>query len=100
MSHQFEPAPEGKDPELWELAQKRADLKDHLVAYILLNGMMWIFWCLTSFHSGAGLLDAWPIWSTAGWGIWLAFEFAEAYIFTQSNSTEKEYRKLKNQLNK
>ena len=27
----YKPAPEGKDPELWEIAQKRASFKTHAV---------------------------------------------------------------------
>jgi hypothetical protein len=42
----------------------------------------------------------WPIWTTLGWGIGLAFHFAGAYIFPRANSVESEYQKLKDQQKK
>jgi hypothetical protein len=100
MSHHL-PTPEGKDPVLWEIAQKRASFKTHAVTYIIVNAFLWGIW----FVSGNGHLDIndhewnyfpWPIWSTIGWGIGLAFHFAGAYIFPRANSVESEYEKLKN----
>ena len=41
----------------------------------------------------------WPIWSSLGWGIGLAFHFAGAYVFPKANSVEKEYEKLTNKNN-
>ena len=42
MSH-YQPAPEGKDPVLWEIAQKRASFKTHAVTYIIVNAFLWAF---------------------------------------------------------
>ena len=102
----YQPAPEGKDPILWEIAQKRASFKKHLASYVIVNGFLWALWFFTSNHQGNfSLSDAiirwehfpWPIWSTLGWGIGLAFHFSDAYVFPKANSVEKEYEKLKNQ---
>jgi len=95
MSH-HQPAPEGKDPVLWEIAQKRASFKSHLLTYLIVNGFFWALWYFT----GEGWHDEeffpWPVWPMLGWGIGIAFHFAEAYVFPKANSVEKEYQKLKN----
>lgn len=102
MSH-YQPAPEGKDPVLWEIAQKRASFKTHAVTYVIVNAFLWGIWYLsTPGHYDINMEDIglhifpWPLWSTLGWGIGLAFHFAGAYIFPRTNSVEKEYEKLKN----
>lgn len=94
MSH-YQPAPEGKDPMLWEIAQKRASFKTHLGTYVIMNGFFWAVWYFSGSHYGHQGLP-WPVWPMIGWGIGLAFHFAAAYVFPASNSVEKEYQKLKN----
>ena len=94
-----QPAPEGKDPLLWEIAKKRASFKGHLASYVIVNGFLWALWYFTSYRhhldfEGGDFLP-WPIWPTLGWGIGIAFHFAGAYIFPESNSVEREYQKLK-----
>jgi hypothetical protein len=102
MSH-YQPAPEGKDPVLWEIAQKRASFKTHAVTYVIMNSFFWAVWFLTSnnhereFNVYSWGHFPWPVWPMIGWGIGLAFHFAGAYIFPRSNSVETEYEKLKNQ---
>ncbi len=107
MSRCHQPAPEGKDPELWEIAQKRASFKTHLVSYVIVNAFLWALWYFRGNHAGdfdlndwSGHRFPWPIWTTLGWGIGLAFHFAAAYIFPKANSVEREYEKLKNQQKK
>jgi len=102
MAHYQQPVPEGKDPELWEIAQKRAGFKKHVTTYIIINAFLWALWYFTGNQSGnldiskwtSGNLP-WPLWSTLGWGIGLAFHFAGAYLFHGSNSVDREYEKLK-----
>ena len=100
----YQPAPEGKDPVLWEIAQKRAGFKKHLVSYLIVNAFLWAVWLFSSsdygdfeMHNMRWAHFPWPIWTTLGWGIGLAFHFAGAYVFPRSNSVETEYQKLKNQ---
>jgi 2TM domain len=101
MSH-YRPVPEGKDPILWEIAQKRASFKTHAVTYIIVNAFLWGIWFLSNNHHHLDFDNygwhhfPWPLWSTLGWGIGLAFHFAGAYIFPRANSVENEYEKLKN----
>ena len=99
----YQPAPEGKDPVLWEIAQKRASFKKHLVIYVIVIGFLWAIWLFTSSHYedfNLGNISwehfPWPIWPTLGWGIGLAFHYSDAYLFPKSNSVEREYDKLKN----
>lgn len=97
MSHSQQ-APEGKDPVLWEIAQKRAGFKSHLLTYIIVNGFFWALWFFGGHNGHEYSHDylPWPVWPMLGWGIGLAFHFAGAYVFPKANSVEKEYQKLKN----
>ncbi|MBK7376019.1 MAG: 2TM domain-containing protein [Ferruginibacter sp.] len=101
MSNQ-QPAPEGKDPVLWEIAQKRASFKGHAVSYVIVNAFLWGIWFLSAERRHMNFSDygwdhfPWPLWPTLGWGVGLAFHFAGAYIFPRANSVEREYEKLKN----
>lgn len=93
----YKPAPEGKDPALWEIAQKRASFKSHLISYLVVNAFLWALWYFTAGQvkdAGWNHLP-WPIWSTLGWGIGLFFHYAGAYIYPKANSVEREYEKLK-----
>lgn len=92
MSYQ-QPAPEGKDPVLWEIAQRRASFKSHLLTYLIVNAFLWGLWYFGSGGFSANGLP-WPAWPTLGWGIGLAFHFAGAYVFPKVNSVESEYEKL------
>src|SRR5689334_1144643 len=95
----YQPAPEGKDEQLWQLARKRAAFKRHLATYIIVNLFLWILWYFTgSYKTSQGL--PWPAWTTLGWGIGLAFHFASAYLNTGNNSIQKEYDKLTENKNK
>jgi hypothetical protein len=100
----YQPAPQGKDPELWELAQKRVGFRSHALTYVIVNAFLWAIW----FFSSSNPVDfdggnirwghyPWPIWPTLGWGVGLAFHFAGVYIFPKTNSVEREYERLKNQ---
>ena len=88
-----------KDEELWKIAKKRAAFKKHLVTYFIVNSFLWALWFITAGRH-AGLEDvyrAWPIWSTLGWGISLAFNYFDAYHdLNSSHAVQKEYDKLKN----
>lgn len=66
------------DEELRELAvrrlEQREEFRNHLLAYLLVNGMLTVIWFLTS---GTGLF--WPIFPILGWGIGLMFHGLDAY---------------------
>jgi hypothetical protein len=96
----YQPVPEGRDPHLWQLAQRRASFKRHLATYIIINVFFWVLWYFTrgrhDYSSDYGFLP-WPVWPMLGWGIGLLFHFIGAYVSTGHNSVEREYDKLKNQ---
>ena len=91
MSGCYEQAPQGKDPHIWEIAQRRASFRSHLLTYIIVIGALWILW---SFTSGSDNSYMWPVWPTIGWGIGLTFHFLGAYVLQHSNHVEREYEKL------
>lgn len=93
MSNYYQNTPEGKDPEVWEIAQRRASFKYHLATYIVVIGAMWIFWAITTGSNGYSKYP-WPIWPTAGWGIGLTFHFLGAFVFPKQGSVEREYEKI------
>ena len=94
----YQPTPDGKDPQLWHIANKRVAFKRHLATYIVINLFFWILWYFTNDQRGSdenGL--PWPVWPGIGWGIGLVFHFIGTYVSTGHHSVEREYEKLKNQ---
>ena len=92
----YQPTPEGKDPQLWHIANKRAGFKKHLITYIVINLFFWILWYFSRHEENAAGLP-WPVWPGIGWGIGLVFHYIGAYVSTGVSSVEREYDKLKNQ---
>ena len=84
---------EGKDPELWKIAQKRASFKQHLYTYLIVNGFLWLLWAMGKGHHFSGI--PWPVWCTGGWGIGLAFDYFDAYHGDEKTMANNEYEKLK-----
>lgn len=85
----------GRDPQLWEIAKRRASFKTHLATYIVVNCFLWAVWYFTSDQVNIRINKTpWPIWSTLGWGIGLLFHFLSAYVYPKENSVEREYDKL------
>lgn len=93
---QLQPTTEVKDKMLWKMAKKRAGFKRHLMIYIVVNIFLWAVWFFSGgrVYGNSGI--PWPLWSTLGWGIGIAFNYFGAYTFPESNTIEKEYQKLKN----
>jgi 2TM domain len=90
---------ENRDEYLWRIAKKRAGFKKQLASYIIVNTFLWVLWFVTKNHADLDDMDGnnfpWPIWSTLGWGIGLAFSYYNAYHDTKEVDTIKEYQKLK-----
>jgi hypothetical protein len=92
-------APQERDPELWELARKRASFQGHLRAYVVVNTFFWILWYFNGRnYSNDGV--PWPIWPALGWGIGITMHYFRAYVYPKSGSVEREYEKLKQQQTK
>ena len=95
MQQSSDPQSQGRDPQLWEIAKRRASFKYHLGTYIVINAFLWAIWFLTGNDAdGRGNNYPWPIWSTLGWGIGLLFHFLGAYVFPKENGAQREYEKL------
>ncbi|HYC29939.1 MAG TPA: 2TM domain-containing protein [Chitinophagaceae bacterium] len=92
----YQPTPEGKDPQLWQTASRRASFKRHLATYLIINVFLWVLWYLTDGDVNDNGIP-WPAWTTFGWGIGLLFHYLGAYVNTGYGSVEREYDKLKNQ---
>ena len=89
---------EDRDEQLWRIAKKRADFKKHLASYIIINGFLWALWFFTERNHGDDYYGIpWPIWSTLGWGVGLAFSYFGAYHENRDQTIMKEYQKLKDQ---
>ncbi len=88
-----------KDEELWQIAKRRSGFKKQLASYIIVNGFLWAIWLFTQNHIDLDDMNGahvpWPIWSTLGWGIGLAFSYYKAYHDDSEVDTMKEYQKLK-----
>ena len=93
--NKYNKTPDGRDPELWKIACKRAEFKNHLMKYVIINCFFWGVWFFTGGSIQNDEYLPWPVWPMFGWGIGLFFHFVEAYIYPQSISVEKEYQKLK-----
>ncbi|CAN7434963.1 2TM domain-containing protein [Terrabacter sp. LjRoot27] len=53
--------------------KKKADFRTHLLIYVLVNGMLVVFWAVT------GAAFFWPIFPIAGWGIGIVANAVDAY---------------------
>ena len=80
------------DTQLPELAHKRVEFRSHLIVYCVVNGSLWVIWWLT----GHGYV--WPVWPSVGWGIGLLFHYLFEYRSSRLLSEEKEYNKLKKEM--
>lgn len=91
---------ENRDEHLWRIAKKRAGFKKHLASYIIVNSFLWALWWFTVGRNGydEGMLP-WPIWSTLGWGVGVAFSYYAAYMNNPESDTMREYKKMKDQEN-
>jgi hypothetical protein len=87
---------------LWRIARRRAAFKRHLTAYVLINLFLWAVWWFTTESRGINTGPIpWPIWSTLGWGLGLAFNYFAAYgDLNGPGSVEREYHKLKEEQEK
>ena len=90
-----ETTPAGKDEALWTLAKRRTKFKRSLATYLIFTVFFWLIWYFTEGNFSRGGVP-WPVWAMVGWGIGIAFQYSHAYVVPSSDSTEREYEKLKN----
>jgi hypothetical protein len=89
----YKEVPAGKDPQLWTIARKRAGFRTTAIVYFIVNAFLWALWLMGNDAQQSDI--PWPTWCTVGWGIGLAFQFADAYM-PKSDRVEIEYQRLKN----
>lgn len=95
----YEQTPQGRDPQLWDIARRRAAFKRHLITYLILNAFFWALWFVTGDRNVGYRGLPWPVWPALGWGIGLAFHYFGAYVTDGHSEIEKEYTKLQNKKN-
>ncbi len=76
-----------KKDKLLLIAKERANFKSHLVAYLAVNGFLWLLWFILEDTS-----DPWPMIVTLGWGIAIVTHYFKAY--KKRDWVQKEYTKL------
>jgi hypothetical protein len=94
---QTQHTPTGRDPQLWEIAQRRASFKSHFLIYLVMVGFFWLIWWFTGAHTG-GMGLPWAVWPTLGWGLGVFFHYLGAYVFKE-NQVDREYEKLMREKN-
>ena len=92
----YEHTPQDKDPQLWQLAKKRASFRQHLITYLIINAFFWAIWLLSGGRSYGRHGLPWPVWPALGWGVGLVFHYFGAYGNDASENIEREYQKLQN----
>ncbi len=88
-----------KEREMWRLAKKRAGFKKHLMMYLVVHVFFWLLWLFKIEDFEIYNNIPWPLFSMLGWGVGLAFEYMNAYVYPKNSSIEKEYEKLKSKDN-
>ena len=89
---------QGKDPQMWQLAQRRASFKGHFTTYLIMSIFFWLLWYFAGSRTyGNGV--PWPVWPMLGWGIGVALHYLGAYGNGRQNNVGKEYEKLMNERN-
>jgi hypothetical protein len=74
-----------KDPELWDLAHRRAGFKWHLIVYLFINALLILISLIKGNRPNYWLL----LW----WGIGLGFHYFSVY-YRKLDLTQQEYEKL------
>ena len=57
--------------------EKKRDFRGHLLAYVLVNSLLWVIWGAVFAITGAWF--PWPLFALFGWGIGLVFHAWDAY---------------------
>jgi hypothetical protein len=87
---------EQRDEKLWLIARRRADFQNSLLGFVVITGICWAIWYMTSYRNGNNTQTPWPLWVMLGWGICLFLKFMRAYRTDKDTLAEREYEKLKN----
>ena len=84
--------PRAADAELREqvvaLLRRRRKFFEDAVAYLVINGLLWLIWVLTDRSTDGGL--PWPAWLSIIWGFLLALDGWRAYSRLRRPITDAE----------
>ncbi len=58
--------------------KKKRDFRAHLLAYVLVNGFLWLVWGIV-YAAASGPWFPWPLFPLFGWGIGLVFHAWDVY---------------------
>ena len=86
------------DDQLWQVAKKRAAFRKHLTTYLIMSLFFWAIWWFTQgrFTNIRNFAGVWPIWPMLGWGLFIMFQYFDAYgPADKQSAVEQEYEKLK-----
>ncbi|HZO96633.1 MAG TPA: 2TM domain-containing protein [Gaiellaceae bacterium] len=89
--------PEAEPPlreQALERLRKQRDFRAHLLAYVLVNGFLWLIWAVV-LTAADGPSFPWPLFPLAGWGIGLVFHAWDTYgrkTFTAAEIAREEER--------
>jgi hypothetical protein len=89
------PAPAGLRTQALDSLRRKREFKEHLLAYVLVNGTIVAIWAVIALTSGFHF--PWPIFPILGWGIGLAFHAYSVYgerPFTEAD-VERELERLR-----
>lgn len=83
-----------RDPELWDLAKRRASFRTHAITYVVINAFLWVLWYFTTNRGHEAGSIPWAIYPTLGWGVGLLFHYLGAFVSERHNRVEDEYNRL------
>lgn len=73
--------------------KKKRDFRGHLLAYVLVNALLWTIWGVA--FVAADVWFPWPLFAMFGWGIGLVFHAWDAYgrtTFSEEDIRREETR--------
>ena len=76
--------------------KKKRDFRTHLLAFVLVNGFLWVVWAVV-WAAASGPWFPWPVLPLFGWGIGLTFHAWDVYgrkPFTEE-AVDREVAKLR-----
>lgn len=79
-----------RDRGLSKLARHIANFQSNLVAYVVVNTLLWIVWWFTTKDRSLMGDTPWPAWVMLVWGIFLLVKFIRTYGEGQDKLVDKE----------
>jgi hypothetical protein len=82
------------DARLRRMARERAEFKQHVIVYLVINALLWGINYLT--QMGSASINWWAMWPTMGWGVAVVIHAIVTYAgFNTGAMVEREYERLR-----